>query len=62
MRTAKCPKCGTAEFVILDKTATVAVRTAGAIAGAAAGSFASRVIDKMRSTYKCNKCGKIIDG
>lgn len=52
MRTAKCPKCGTAEFVILDKTATVAVRIADAIAGAAAGSLASRVIDKMRSTYK----------
>ena len=34
MRTAKYSKCGTAEFVVLDKTATVAVRTAGAVARA----------------------------
>lgn len=65
MRTAKYSKCGTAEFVVLDKTATVAVRTAGAVARAVrvtAGSVAGRVIDEMRSTYKCNKCGKTIDG
>nr|WP_321431556.1 hypothetical protein [uncultured Campylobacter sp.] len=51
--------------MVLDKTATVAIRIAGAVARAAratAGSLAARVIDKMRSTYKCNKYGKIIEG
>ena len=61
MGTPKCPKCGTAEFVVLDKAATVAIRTARA-AETTAGSLAARIIDKMRSTYKCNKCGKIIEG
>ena len=27
-----------------------------------AGSVAGRVIDEIRSIYKCNKCGKTIDG
>lgn len=38
MSTPKCPRCGTAEYVVLDKTATLAGGTIGAAAGAAIGS------------------------
>lgn len=48
--------------MVLDKAATVVIRIAGTVARATAGSLAARVIDEMRSTYKCNKCGKIIEG